>query len=204
MSNLIITIISIALVAVVALIGIWYGGSAFSNTSVTAQANTMIAHAEQIASAMRLWSMDNGGLQTGNNVGSACKLNGSAFETALINGKYMQSTPGQAFHSGLCGNGYHNYSPGAWAVTADGSCSSTTPIKTLVATFGNVSYLQTNCDFPTFAMDASKVCDAINKTQGVATPPSIGSWTVMETTLGSHSFICEQAGGIYFFVYRVF
>jgi len=207
MSNLIITIISIALVAIAALMAAWYGGSAFSNGAVTAQANTMIAQAEQIASAIRLWSSDNGGQQTASiaNGSGSCRINGSPFETLLINGKYLQSTPGQAFHSGLCGTSYHNYVPGSWAISPDGNCTASTPLKVIVATFGNDAYLQTNCDFPVSTVDQSKICDAINKTQGVTTPPVINSWGSLATAVGSYPYICEKNTGfnIYFFVYKV-
>ena len=61
MSNLIITVISIALVAVAALMGAYYGGSAFMDGQATAQANQLINTARQISSAWQLYAVNNGG-----------------------------------------------------------------------------------------------------------------------------------------------
>jgi len=202
MSNLIITIISIALVAVVALIGIWYGGGAFSNTSVTAQANTMIAQAEQISNAIRVLSLDNGGIQSYPGAIN-CTLNGSALGNALISGRYIQSIPGQSFHGDLCGGG-PIYTPGRWAYM-DGTGSCAGPIKILVTEFGNNSYLQTNCGYPT--TDYRPVCNAINKLQGVTTPPNDTSWVTLFSAMGNYNFICEENysyPGLFYFLYRVF
>lgn len=61
MANLIITIISIALVAVAALMGAYYGGSAFIQGQAKANANTTIAQGEQIAGAWATYAADRGG-----------------------------------------------------------------------------------------------------------------------------------------------
>lgn len=61
MANLIITVISIALVAVAALMGAYYGGTAFLDGQAKAQANQIIAGAEQAANAWRSYALDNGG-----------------------------------------------------------------------------------------------------------------------------------------------
>ncbi len=55
MANLIITIISIALVAVAALMGAYYGGAAFLEGSAKANANMIMNQALQINSAVMLW-----------------------------------------------------------------------------------------------------------------------------------------------------
>ena len=55
MANLIITVISIALVAVAALMGAYYGGKAFMDGQVTANANTIVHQAEQIKAAYTLY-----------------------------------------------------------------------------------------------------------------------------------------------------
>ncbi|HCM83097.1 MAG TPA: hypothetical protein DIS76_00840 [Rhodospirillaceae bacterium] len=60
MANLIITIISIALVAVAALMGAYYGGAAFMEGSAKAGASRMINEARQIEGALHLWRLDNG------------------------------------------------------------------------------------------------------------------------------------------------
>lgn len=61
MFNLIITIISIALVAVLAIATIYYGGSAFTQGSAKAKASTLVAHAQQITAANTLYANDHGG-----------------------------------------------------------------------------------------------------------------------------------------------
>ena len=61
MANLIITIISIALVAVAALMGAYYGGSAFLQGQAKANANTLIAQGEQIVAAWSIHAADRNG-----------------------------------------------------------------------------------------------------------------------------------------------
>lgn len=61
MFNLIITIISIALVAVLAIATIYYGGTAFTQGSAKAQASTLVSHAQQITAANTLFANANGG-----------------------------------------------------------------------------------------------------------------------------------------------
>ena len=61
MSNLIITIISIALVAVAALMAAWYGSSAFQNAGGKAGANGAINQAKQIAGGASVYAVTHGG-----------------------------------------------------------------------------------------------------------------------------------------------
>ncbi|HCM83815.1 MAG TPA: hypothetical protein PKW15_08280 [Alphaproteobacteria bacterium] len=61
MANLIITIISIALVAVAALMGAYYGGQAFLQGQAKARANRVIAQGEQIVAAWSVYAANNGG-----------------------------------------------------------------------------------------------------------------------------------------------
>ena len=61
MFSLIITIISIALVAALAVATIYYGGSAFTQGSSKAAAATMVSQAQQIAGAVVLFENDNPG-----------------------------------------------------------------------------------------------------------------------------------------------
>ena len=61
MANLIITVISIALVAVAALMGAYYGGTAFMDGQAKANANTLVAQGEQIAAAWALAATNEGG-----------------------------------------------------------------------------------------------------------------------------------------------
>ncbi len=64
MSNLIITVISIALVAVAALVATYYGGTAFSMASYKSKANTVLEQGKQLAAAWQLWSLDNGNVKS--------------------------------------------------------------------------------------------------------------------------------------------
>ena len=67
MANLIITVISIALVAVAALMGVYYGGSAFLDGQTRAKFNQLMSGAEQISAAATLYSLShNGQLDDGN------------------------------------------------------------------------------------------------------------------------------------------
>jgi len=61
MSNLIITIISIALVAVLAIAGIFYGGAAYQNAQAKAYAVAIADQATQINNAIVQWTSDHGG-----------------------------------------------------------------------------------------------------------------------------------------------
>jgi hypothetical protein len=70
MSNLIITIISIALVAVAALMGAYYGGSAFLQGQSKARTNQFINIGNQIISSWTYYAVDNGGSWTILNINS--------------------------------------------------------------------------------------------------------------------------------------
>lgn len=62
MANLIVTVIAIALVAVAALMGAYYGGSAFLRGTVRANAATMVNQGSQVAAGYVLYSNDNAGV----------------------------------------------------------------------------------------------------------------------------------------------
>lgn len=64
MANLIITIISIALVAVAALMGAYYGGNAFLQGQAKAQANSLVNKGQQIGAAWQIYAADHGGSRT--------------------------------------------------------------------------------------------------------------------------------------------
>lgn len=59
MANLIITIISIALVGVAALMGAYYAGEAFYSGQAKAKANSIVNAANQIEGAVRIWASSN-------------------------------------------------------------------------------------------------------------------------------------------------
>jgi len=60
-SNLIITIISIALVAVVALVGIFYGGQIYESYQINAMTNTLLSEAKQLNGALQAYEASNPG-----------------------------------------------------------------------------------------------------------------------------------------------
>jgi len=62
MANLIITIISIALVAVAALMGAYYGGTAFLEGQAKAYANASASQGEQQVAAWSIYAADRGGV----------------------------------------------------------------------------------------------------------------------------------------------
>lgn len=80
MFSLIITIISIALVAALAIASVYYGGDAFTQGTAKANAATVVAQAQQISAANTLYKNDNGG-------------NNAASVAALVTGNYLQSAP---------------------------------------------------------------------------------------------------------------
>ena len=94
MFNLIVAVVSIALIAVMALASIFYGGEGFSKSTARAEAATLINQAQQIAGAAALFRLES----SGSNVASAqpdCD-NGSP-EACAINrlaaGGYLQAIP---------------------------------------------------------------------------------------------------------------
>jgi len=79
MSNLIITLISIALIGIVAVSTLFFGGDAFNKGSAKANANTVISQASQIDSANTLHFLD--------------KQANAADVNALVAGTYLASVP---------------------------------------------------------------------------------------------------------------
>lgn len=63
MFQLIVAVISIALVAALALASIFYGGEAFTRSQLKAQVTTMINQAQQLSGAQTLYKTDKGGLE---------------------------------------------------------------------------------------------------------------------------------------------
>ena len=61
MSNLLITVIAIALAAVAAIMAIFYGGTSFTQAQAQAQANRLIEDAHQISIAWLSYANDHGG-----------------------------------------------------------------------------------------------------------------------------------------------
>lgn len=61
MFNLIVAVISIALIAAMAAASIFYGGSAFGEGTAKAQASTLINNGQQVSGAQQLYMIDNSG-----------------------------------------------------------------------------------------------------------------------------------------------
>lgn len=80
MFSLIITIISIALVAALAIASVYYGGDAFTQGTAKANAATVVAQAQQVSAANTLYKNDNGGANAAN-------------VAALVSGNYLQAAP---------------------------------------------------------------------------------------------------------------
>jgi hypothetical protein len=80
MFSLIITIISIALVAALALASIYYGGNAFTSGSAKSAAASVVNQAQQISAAWVMYANDNGGSDP-------------ADLATLVSGKYLQVVP---------------------------------------------------------------------------------------------------------------
>jgi hypothetical protein len=101
MFNLIVAVISIALIAAMAVASIYYGGDSFGRSSARAEAATLINQAQQIAGAATLFRIDNSasnvassepacGLSWAGEPGgdlSACAVN------RLVAGQYLQAIP---------------------------------------------------------------------------------------------------------------
>ena len=91
MANLIITIISIALVAVAALMGAYYGGAAFLEGQTKARVNAIINDMDQIKAAMVARAVNNGGDYSIAIVPSPGLV--VADWSTLVNEKYLASEP---------------------------------------------------------------------------------------------------------------
>jgi len=94
MFNLIVAVISIALIAVLAAASFFYGGDSFSKSSAKAEAATLNSQAQQVAGAAVLFRIDNSGSSVSStepdcSTGSlsACAVN------RLVAGNYLQAKP---------------------------------------------------------------------------------------------------------------
>lgn len=87
MFSLIITVVSIALVAILTYVAIYYGGSAWSNSKQKADAATMINSGQQIAGAVQMYRND-----TGNVPADLSEL--------VSNSKYLTAIPEGAWTTG--------------------------------------------------------------------------------------------------------
>lgn len=104
MANLIITIIAIALTAILAIMGIYYGGDIYRSYLVNAKANEIMNYMHQTRAAMIQWSSDNGSTEPVQGAGCSAHANcnpdssgrasGSCWTDALTtNRRYLSFTP---------------------------------------------------------------------------------------------------------------
>lgn len=94
MFNLIVAVISIALIAGMAAASIYYGGDGFSSSSARAQAATLITQGQQIAAAADLYRIQNS--DTSITSGGDCGVGGNFEDCAinrLVSGGYLQAIP---------------------------------------------------------------------------------------------------------------
>lgn len=87
MFQLIVAVISIALVAALAIASIFYGGDAFTKSSERANVTTLINQAQQIAGAAALYKTDNGVDAPGGAVADGHALVGDYLSQAPNGGK---------------------------------------------------------------------------------------------------------------------
>lgn len=86
MFQLIVAVISIALVAALALASIFYGGEAFTRGQLKAQVATMINQAQQISGANTLYKTDNGGVNVDDITKLVTEVDGFAYLAAAPEG----------------------------------------------------------------------------------------------------------------------
>ena len=79
MFNLIVAVISIALIAAMAAASIFYGGEAFGSGTAQAQASTLINNGQQVGGAQQLYMIDN----SGNRANAISVLNSNGYLQAL-------------------------------------------------------------------------------------------------------------------------
>jgi len=100
MFNLIVAVISIALIAAMAAASIFYGGSAFGEGTAKAQASTLINNGQQVSGAQQLYMIDN----SGNRANDIDVLTGGGYLQAV------PSAPATVINSGA-----------AWDVATNGT-----------------------------------------------------------------------------------
>jgi hypothetical protein len=99
MFNLIVAVISIALIAAMAAASIFYGGEAFSNSTAKAQASTLVNNGQQVSGAQQLHMIANSG-------------NRETVIANLVTEEYLQALPTPPASAVLAGTN--------WALQSDG------------------------------------------------------------------------------------
>jgi hypothetical protein len=103
MFNLIVAVISIALIAAMAAASIFYGGAAFGSGTAQAQASTLVNNGQQISGAQQLYMIDNSGNR--------------ANDIDILTPTYLQALPTAPANS----TGLNATDVGAWEIAANGT-----------------------------------------------------------------------------------
>jgi len=85
MANMILTVIAVALVAIIVVVGVFYGGMMFSSYQAEAQASRLISEAEQIAGTVSMYANEQHELPT--------------YLTALVEKDYFMETPAKGVNT---------------------------------------------------------------------------------------------------------
>ena len=207
MANLIITIISIALVAIAVLMGAYYGGTAFSNGAISSQASQMISGADQIASAWQLYAVDHGGQH------NLADWNNASGSTSLVP-QYLSTFPvlpksAQHGYDSDANWGTNWSTEGGWSYYyTDGSgliqrgYSGAPPASTIA--IGIFSYQ------PALSADWRNICtEAHKKLTGQTTLPVLSGSELINVTPASifpnfGRAFCVNDNGRLTFVYKIF
>lgn len=199
MANLIITVISIALVAVAALMSAYFGGAAFIDGQAKARANTLVSHAEQLAAAARLWSANNAGRTDafGPLNGGTCSFHPNNCPGYACAQPYLNQVPSQSWHTGM---GVYSWS---W-LYANGQSSCSGQGGSLIG--GNVLVTQI---YSTDLSSIDKVCKFVNDAVGAPYPVAYVYPTQdFATPLANYPYLCVKGTNVdtrlNYFVYRVF
>ncbi len=214
MASLIITIISIILVAITVLVGVYYGGQVYNDYMINSKANTLINELSQLSTAGNLYMADNG--QTLYEQGNQGVDLSSSFDTNLTNyftqlntilGYPIIRTINQGWNPG-----YKNKNQ--WACPSPtiqyhrGLCTSyNTASNYVIFTAGKMTACSTMNYIPTVTFDASdeiiKMCQKINKNVVIPNTLTIDPTTQLPieptnlftgSMVGSYANFCQGAG----------
>jgi hypothetical protein len=102
MTNLIVAIISTVLIGIAAVMGVFYGGTAYQNAQINTYASAIIASSQQILAAERLWATNNNQPDVSGMPNPQTVANGVTYFNQgdtntgialLISGGYLSSVP---------------------------------------------------------------------------------------------------------------
>ena len=167
MFNLIVAVISIALIAAMAAASIFYGGTAFGEGTAKAQAATLINNGQQISGAQHLYRIDNSGNR--------------ATAIATLTGDYLQAVPTPP--TGVTTDDWEIDNTGEYAFIAlddDNAGQQNSPAATVCEQLVEQGALSGHVLNDTTAVDAN----------GVVATTGAG---VLDTELGSSQFACVSS-----------